>query len=182
MIYDLPTSVEINGSDYKIRADFRAVLDILEAMSDPELSDQDRAEAVLTMFYPDFEEMPQEDYQAAIEKCIWFVNCGDDTPQNGKSPKLMDWNQDFLLIVAPVNRVMCKEIRAEKFLHWWTLVAAYQEIGDCTFAQVVNIRQKRAKGKKLDKQEQEFYKKNRNLIDFKRAYTKMDEEIIAQWI
>ena len=94
----------------------------------------------------------------------------------------MDWQQDFSLIVAPVNRVLGKEIRSLDYLHWWTFIGAYQEIGDCTFAQIVNIRQKKAHGKKLDKAEQEYYKKNRNLIDFKRQYTSQEEDVISRWI
>ena len=94
----------------------------------------------------------------------------------------MDWQQDFQLIVAPINRVIGKEIRSIDYLHWWTLIAAYQEIGDCTFAQVVAIRSKKAKGKKLEKSEQEFYKQNRNLVDFKRQYTEQDENVINKWI
>ena len=39
---------------------------------------------------------------------------------------------------------------------------------------VLNIRQKKAKGKKLEKYEQEYYRENKNLIDFKAKYT--DEE------
>lgn len=39
------------------------------------------------------------------------------------------------------------------------------EIGDGLFHQVVMIRQKKAKNKKLEKWEQEFYRKNRSLVD-----------------
>lgn len=183
MTYGLPTSVEINGNDYEIRSDYRAILDILEAINDPELTDSDRAEAVLRIFYPQFEEMPQRDYERAIDRCIWFINCGneEERPEN-KPERLMDWQQDFPLIVAPVNRVLGKEIRSLDYLHWWTFIGAYQEIGDCTFAQIVNIRQKKAHGKKLDKAEQEYYKKNRHLIDFKRQYTSQEEDVISRWI
>ena len=70
MTYGLPASVEINGNDYEIRSDYRAILDILEAINDPELTDRDRAEAVLRIFYPQFEEMPQRDYERAIDRLI----------------------------------------------------------------------------------------------------------------
>lgn len=50
-----------------------------------------------------------------------------------------------------------------------------------TFAQVVNIRQKKAKNQKLDKSEQEFYKRNKHLVDFKRTYTEQDEDVISKW-
>lgn len=182
MRYDLPTSVEVNGTDYKIRSDYRVILDIIEALTDPELSESDKAETMLDIFYPDFDKMPYADYEEAVKQCIWFINCGDTEKSDKRAPKLMDWQQDFPLIVAPINHVLGKEIRALKYLHWWTLISAYQEIGDCTFAQVVGIRQKKAKGKRLDKSDQEFYKNNRHLVDFKRKYTEKEEDILTQWI
>ena len=182
MRYDLPTSVEVNGKEYTVRSDYRDILNIIEALSDNELTDSDKAEVMLDVFYPDFIEMPASDYEEAIKKCMWFISCGDNQEDDKKKPKLMDWQQDFQLIVAPINRVIGKEIRSIDYLHWWTLIAAYQEIGDCTFAQVVAIRSKKAKGKKLEKAEQEFYKQNRNLVDFKRQYTEQDENVINKWI
>ena len=38
----LPHSIELNGELYDIRTDFRAILDILQAMSDPELTEQEK--------------------------------------------------------------------------------------------------------------------------------------------
>ena len=109
------------------------------------------------------------------------MNCGEEQQTGKLGPKLMDWHQDFPLIVAPINRVLNKEVRAEK-VHWFTFISAYQEIGECTFSQVVSIRSKKAKGKKLDKAEQEFYKQNRSLIDFKKQYSAQDEDIISKWV
>lgn len=182
MRYDLPTTVEVNGTEYEIRSDYRAILDIIEALADPELSESDRAETMLDIFYPGFAGMPAADYEEAVKRCVWFINCGEEHKEEKRAPKLMDWQQDFPLIVSPINRVLGKEVRAVEYLHWWTFLSAYQEIGDCTFAQIVGIRQKKAKGKRLDKSEQEFYKNNRHLVDFKRKYTERDEDVISQWI
>lgn len=182
MKYGLPMSVEVNGTEYAIRSDYRDVLTIIEALSDAELTDEDKAEVMLDIFYPDFLDMPQSDYEEAVHQCVIFINGGKENKNSKSSPKLMDWQQDFPIIVAPLNRVLGKEIRAEKYIHWYTLLSAYSEIGDCTFAQVVAIRSKKARGKKLDKAEQEFYKNNRDLVDFERAYTPKDEEIISRWI
>lgn len=183
MIYDLPTEVEIDGVPYAIRSDYRAILDICIALADPELDGGDRAEAALTIFYPEFEQIPPEHYQEAIKKCFWFINGGEDEePEQNKIPRLVDWEQDFALIAAPVNRVLGKEIRALEYLHWWSFLSAYQEIGgDCTFAQVVNIRDKLARNKKLDKADREWYRKNRKLVDFKRKYTQAEEDLLKMW-
>ncbi len=182
MTYTLPTTVEINGHEYAVRSDFRAILDILEAVNDVELDDQERAAVMLGVFYPDFESMPTCDYEGAIAKCLWFISCGQLEDKPKKRPKLVDWQQDFPVIVAPVNRVMGKEVRLMDYLHWWTFIGAYQEIGDCLFAQIVGIRQKLANGKLLDKNEREFYRNNRNLVDLKQQYTEWENGLIREWI
>lgn len=180
MIYSLPKAVQICGAEYDIRWDYRPILDICAALSDPDLSDEERAYAALDIFYPDFDEMPQERYQEAVRQCLWFVNCGEE-PENRKSPRLIDWEQDFPLIANPINRVLGREIREDAPLHWFTFMSAYQEIGDCTFAQVVRTRDKRARGKPLDKSEREWYRRNQQLVDFKRKYTSADEALMKEW-
>ena len=181
MNYGIPTSVEINGKEYAIRWDFRCVLEIIEAMTDMELDEESRALIVLDIFYPDLDSMPICDYGEAIEKCLWFIRCGDDETASKKAPKLMDWEQDFKHIVSPINRVLGREVRSPEPLHWWTFISAYYEIGDCYFAQIVRIRSLRAKGKKLDKQDMEFYRENKSTIDIKTKYTQAENELLKKW-
>lgn len=180
MIYTLPETVELGGTEYRIRWDYRPVLDICAALSDPELSDQERAYVALNIFYPELNKIPQGLYQEAIERCLWFINCGDDQRENTKSPRLVDWEQDFNLMVNPINRVLGLEIRKENPLHWFTFLSAYMEIGDCTFAQVVRIRDQKARGKSLDKQDLEWYRRNRNLVDLKTKYTSSEESLLKE--
>lgn len=179
-MYDLPKKLNICGTEYGIRSDYRAVLDVCTALSDPELSQQEKSYVALDIFYPDFEKMPPEHYQEALKQYFLFINCGSEE-ENKKSPKLVDWAQDFNYIAAPVNRVMGREIRSMKYMHWWTFVGAYMEIGDCTFAQIVRIRDRKAKGKPLDKQDAEWYRNNRNLVDLKHTYSDEEKGLLEQW-
>lgn len=181
MMYDLPVSVEVCGTEYAIRSDYRAALDICAALNDTELDDQDRGLVVLDIFYPGFARMPPEHYQEAIRRCFWFLSCGEQ-PADRKAPKLVDWEQDFSYIVAPINRVMGREIRAVEYLHWWSFIAAYYEIGDCTFAQIVRIRSLRARGKPLDKSDREWYQRNRHLVDMQTTYTAREDDLLRQWV
>lgn len=177
----LPTSVAVCGVRYEIRSDYRAVLDICTALQDPELTGEDRVIIALDIFYPAFENMPPEHYREAVEWCYWFINCGREGKDEKKSPKLVDWEQDFQYIVAPINRVTGQEIRALEYMHWWTFMAAFNEIGDCTFAQIVRIRNMKAKGKRLDKSDQEWYRRNRDIVDIKRQYTEADDDLVKMW-
>lgn len=172
----LPTSVEISGKEYDIRTDYRDILTILSAMNDPELNDREKSVAVMVAFYPDVERIPPECYDESARRCAWFINGGVDEPAR-KYPKFMDWEQDFQYVVAPINRVMGQEIRSIPYMHWWSFLSAYYEIGDCLFAQIVRIRSLKAKGK-MDKDDQRWYRENRELVDFKTRYTSEEEDFI----
>ena len=179
----LPTSVNVSGKEYNIRSDYRAILDICTALNDPELSDGERAACVLAIFYPDFETIPPSDYDAAIAECFRFINCGESERPSRKNLRLVNWEKDFNYIVAPINRVLGKEVRAAEYMHWWTFIAAYYEIGgDCLFAQIVHIRNLLQSGKPLDKQDREWYQKNRDLVDIREQYTEKDDEALKEWL
>lgn len=186
MNYELPESLEIGGTDYAIRNGYRAALDVCAALSDPELSGQEKTLAALCAFYPEYEDIPPEHLDEALEKLFWFIDCGEERDKTRKSPRLVDWEKDFPIIAAPVNRVLGTEIRrktgADDYgIHWWTFISAYQEIGDCTFAQVVRVRDHKDRGKPLDKQDREWYRRNRDLVDIQKKYTSREQDFLKMW-
>lgn len=179
----LPMSLTINGIEYEIRSDYRDILEIMIAMQDVELNDEERAEVVLTIFYPELDEMPPMDYREAIEKLLRFINCGRPEKKDGKRPpRLVDWEKDFQYMVSPINKVVGTEIRALDYMHWWTFKAAWNEIDpECTWGQIVKIRSKKAKNKPLDKSEAAWYRENRDLVDFAPNYTDSELDFFAKW-
>ena len=179
MNFELPVALEIDGVERPIRSDYRVALDICVALSDPEFTQSEKTIALLSMLYIAPEEI--KDFDAAVRQGLWFIACGDDMTPQRKRPKLVDWEQDFPYIAAPINRLAGKEIRSMEYMHWWTFVSFYYEIGECTFASIVSIRSKKAKGKKLEKHEREFERENRHLINFKRrSVTDEERDFIDQ--
>lgn len=67
-------------------------------LSDPDLSGTDRAEGILQMFYVSPEDIPPQHLQEAVDRFTWFQNGGQE-PDKKKSPKLVDWEQDYPLIL-----------------------------------------------------------------------------------
>lgn len=181
MIYTLPTTVEIGGDEREIRWDYRPILDIITVLNDAELDNESKALAAIDIFYPDADSISIYDYQEAMERCLWFIRCGNEEDEKRKPPKLMDWEQDFKHIVAPINRVLGTEIRGPGKVHWWSFISAYNEIGDCYFAHIVRIRHQKAKGKRLDKVDLEFYRENKSAVDIKNKYTDAENELLKQW-
>lgn len=182
--WKLPTSLRVSRQNYKIRTDYRVILDILSAMNDPDIfepgmtDDEKKIEQVMTMLqilYIDFDSMPPSDYQEASEKAIDFIDCGIKDVGVPK-PRLMDWEQDAPLIVPAINKSVKIDVRSVKYMHWWTFFGLYMEIGESTFSTVVSIRDKKRRGKKLEKWEQEFYRNNKHLVDLKARKIERSEE------
>lgn len=180
MLFDLPTETEIGGTKYAIRSDYRDILTIILAFNDPDLNDEEKAIVALDIFYPDFDSMPPEHIAEAMNYITLFVNGGHPNPKQ-KSPKLVDWEKDFEYIIAPVNRVIGREIRADKYLHWYTFLSAYYEIGDCLFAQIVRIRDRIARGKKLDDTDREWLRRNSELVQIENKLSEAEQATLDLW-
>lgn len=170
MIGSLPVSLEVDGKDYAIRTDFRVILLVFQALADPELTEQEKAAVILQSLY---KELP-EDLQGALEKAVWFMDGGGQTFRSGEK-RVMDWEQDEQMIFAAVNKVAGYETRAADYLHWWTFLGFFNEIGEGLFSTVVHIRQKRNRGKRLDKTEEEFYRRNREAVNLKKRLSKEEQ-------
>lgn len=179
--WEFPTSLNIGGVNYEIRTDYRAVLDLFTALADPELTDSDpqmtaymQSRVILEIMFPDCDSIPTEHIQEALDKVSEFIDMG--ISDDRKKPKTMDWEQDAPILIPAINKVLNCEIRAQKYMHWWTFLGAYMEIGEGLFSNVIHIRQKKAKGKKLEKWEQDFYRENKSLIDFQQKTKRSEEE------
>lgn len=163
-VYDLPTSLTIGGVGYPIRYGWRAVVDVLDAFSDPEMDEEAKVLYMLMVMYPTLKDIPEEHIPEACERAAAFIDCGQK--EDGKKPKLIDWRQDAPIIIAEINNVAKREIRLDPNIHWWTVFGWFMSIGDGRLASVLHIRQKKARHKKLEKWEQEFYNENKHLVDF----------------
>ena len=180
-MWSLPESLNIGGSDFQIRTDYRVILDILWYFDNPDFEDDEKFEICKRILYPKWRDIPQECNAEAIQKAVWFIDGGVDPTENSRSRtslKLMDWEQDAQMIIPAINKVSGIEIRAVKYMHWWTFLSHYMEIGESLYTTVIGIRQKKAKGKKLDKSEEAFCRENKNLVDLKIKYSK--EELAEQ--
>lgn len=182
--YDLPTSLEIGGVGFPIRYDWRAIMDIMAACNDPDLDDEGKSIAMLQIFYPDWRNIPPDCVEEALKKACEFIDCGQKDDGKPK-PKMIDWEQDASIIIPEINKVAKQEIRLDPNIHWWTFFGWFMGIGDGLLSSILHIRQKKAKHKKLEKWEQEFYRENKALCDIQKRYTAeeiAERENFMKWL
>lgn len=180
MIGALPTTVEVGGEDWKIRSDYRNILCIFEAFADKDLSDQDKLYIALVRGYEDFDKIPTDLYQEAYEKLFEFIECHDHS-EDKKSPQLINWKKDEHMIFSAINTVAGCEVRSVEYMHWWTFMGYFESVdNESLWSFVLSIRQKKSRGKKLEKYEQEFYNRNRTLCDVHPKEIKKAEDALNE--
>ncbi len=166
-LWGLPVTAVIGGRTYHLHADFRDILEILRYLEDPDLPESLRWRIALALFYE--EELDGSDRDEASRFFSFFLENGRHDTKPG--PKLLDWEQDAPAIIADVNKVAGQEIRGLPFVHWWTFLAWFNAIGEGQLSTLVSIRDKLARGKKLEAWEQEFYRQNKARVDLKKRYS-----------
>lgn len=176
MIGRLPQSLNIDGKEYDIRTDFRDCLLILSAFNDMDLKQEEKIRVMIEILY---KEIP-DNIPEAIEKAVWFLNCGNTVGKPHTSKPVYDFEHDEQIMFASLNHVAGRELRLDEYVHFWTFIGYFNEIGEGTFSTVVSIRSKKQKGKKLEKYEQEYYEKNKELIDLPKKYTQEEQEEIQK--
>lgn len=170
MIGELPKTLSVNGVEYAIRSDFRDILKIVCAFNDPELEDNEKVYVCLFIIYEDVDSIPDSDYQAAFTAALDFIDHGVSEGDK-KAPRTMDWEQDESIMFPAINKVAGFETRSADYLHWWTFIGYYMEISEGVFYHVLSLRSKKAKNKKLEKWEREFWSANKSLCVLKPKLT-----------
>ena len=179
--WSLPKSACIGGVEYPINADFRDILDIIGYLNDETRPLYLRWQIAMGLFYDG--EIPEENQQEAMEYLADFISYGES--ENKPGPKMMDWEQDAQIIIGDINKVAGKEIREEKYIHWWTFLSYFYGIGEGQLSTIISIRSKKHRGEKLEKWEEKFYKDNKKKIDFQKHKTVNDaavQDYFNKWL
>lgn len=193
MIGVLPTTLDICGVDYEIITDFRAILEIFEMFMDEDMDFEDKEVeqlekwmcCIYLMFkkYNSIDEVEEDiengvlPIQETLQKVKWFINAGQEEDTREKLP-VYDWESDEQLIFSAVNDVARMETRTSEYIHWWTFLGYFNQIGEGLFATVIHIRDKINNGKKLEKHEQQFVNEHSNMFVRKEKVSKEKQTIL----
>lgn len=167
MITHLPRALTVGGVEQPIRTDYRVVLDIFEMLEDNELLPFVKMDSLIKMLYVN--PIPNELQDEAMQQAQWYIDCGIDWQKREQKKRVVHWTQDAPLILPAVNNVVQSDVR-DKHMHWWTFFGYYMEIRhESLYSTVLHIRHKLADGKRLSKEERQFYTRNKDIIDIKCA-------------
>lgn len=183
MIGVLPETLTVGGEDYPIRTDYRNILQVFEAFQDPELQPEEKWIVAIYLLFEDLScaddvlQAVQEGFslEDAIKQISWFISAGQPERQVLELPTY-NWKQDEQMIFSAINKVAGREARELEYLHWWTFLGYFNEVGEGTFSFIVGIRNKLNNGKKLEKHEKEFLSHNKELVLMKKPLTKEEQE------
>lgn len=184
-MWELPKAITLNNIMYKItdNCDYRVILDCWKSLKNTELTAVEQITEALFIFCEDFVEISKlgtEAYNEAVKQMIEIMD-GDRNTQHANKPILkpiVDFEKDFPLIVSALLPILGCDIREAKYLHWWSFLSAFREIKDGVYAEVLRIRLKRSKGMPLDKDEQKFYRENRDIVDIDYELTDEEKEFL----
>jgi len=166
-LWQLPESTALGGETYTLHTDFRDILEIFSYLNDPDLPEFIRWEVALALFYD--HPVPEAYREEAANFLSFFLTGGQTEERPG--PRLLDWEQDAPAIIADVNKVAGQEIRAMPHVHWWTFLSWFHAIGEGQLSSLVTIRDKLARGKKLEGWEKAFYRENKKRVDLPKKYS-----------
>lgn len=160
MLVDLvPTSVTIDGEKYEINSNFRTSILFELMISDTELSEKQKLEQALKLYYP----IIPTNINEAIEKILWFYRCGKDIVE-GKgnktktNAKIYDYEYDDEYIYSAYLDQYRIDLQDIEDLHWWKFKAMFNSLNEeCLFKKIMQWRATDT-NKIKDKDQKSFYK------------------------
>lgn len=178
LIDGLPTAVEIDGQEYALNTDYRVGLRIMTAFEDLELTEFEKQIVMLQLLYP----VIPPNTRKATELAVKFLNCGQEGEESaGDGARYYSWSHDARYIMSAIEQTYHIDLSTAN-LHWWKFCYMFLDLNeDCFFCKLLYLRKQKAKGK-LTKEEQEWYRSIRNIVDLPEVYTPEEQAAINKFM
>lgn len=162
MIGELPKALEVGGKLLPIHTDFRTVLKLFPMFDDPKLSDKEKAYVTCKVLYDC--DIDEDDFDEATQQAYWFIDGGEMPKSEPEKARIIDWKKDERIIMPAISKTVgVVDIRNLPYMHWWTFLGAFGEMGEGLFSLVLDLRRKMAEGK-LEQWEKDFVRRNQELV------------------
>lgn len=160
---------------YALNTDFRIGIMITLASADPNLSERERASAIINLLFKD--EIPPA---GEIFECItWFLNGWQhDHHKKSDGASVMDFNIDQGRIYSAFISQYQIDLNRED-MHFWRFMYLLTNLEECSFTRVVDIRAKKLNGK-MPGEERKHYTNMKRVFAINVEKEKTEEERQAE--
>ncbi len=131
---------------YPIDADFQTGIQISQCLADEELSEEERFYTAVALLFPDEENRPEN--KEAAEALTWFLTefHHDNNVDEESTVPVMDFDIDQWRIYTAFWNQYHIDLNTAN-LHWFVFMGLMSNLAECTFTNVMNIRQKKITAK-----------------------------------
>ena len=142
----VPQHVEIGGYKYPINSDFRISIMFELLMQETAVTDQERVELALNLYYP--KKRPYS-ITEGINKILWFYRCGDNSsgatkcggPEVLTPQAIYSFEHDAEYIYAAFLDQYGIDLQDIEYLHWWKFRAMFKGLKkDNLISQIMGYR------------------------------------------
>ena len=130
----LPTSVQIDGTDYPIDTNFRTGIQFEMLLGNNTLKTEEKVIVALKMYYT--EGIPRN-VREAVNAITDFYRCGAEPKQHGETTaksaigrrrmdKIYDFDVDASLFYAAFLTQYGIDLNEVNYLHWWKFMAMFE--------------------------------------------------------
>lgn len=181
LIDEVPEFVEIDGVNYEINTDFRISIMFELLMQDNTLTEREKIETALNLYYPDI----PPNIPRAIEKMLWFYRCGKDIENTdaeeenqsySKKEQIYSFKYDDELIFAAYLSQYGINLQTINHLHWWEFKALFKGLGTSNkIVEIMNIRGMKI-DKNMTKEQKRYYRRLKKLYALPDNRTEEEKE------
>lgn len=152
----LPT--EYQG--FPIDSDFQVGIQIMQALDDEELTQQEQIGTALSLLFLTEDEngnpLQIPDGQTAIEGLVWFLTeWNHDHNSKGDKTRVTDYDIDQWRIYSAFRQHYGINLNTDK-LHFWEFMGLLTTLPECAYTRVIDIRAKKITSK-MGKDERKAY-------------------------
>ena len=166
LIDELPKKV----GNVDINSDFRISILFELLMQDNELSEEEKVEQALILYYSNLEEITN--YKEAIENIIWFYKCGkeeikenvdEESNMKNRQKQIYSYEFDAEYIYSAFMEQYSIDLNSISYLHWWKFKALFNSLNEnVLFSKIMGYRAMNISQIK-DKEMRKHYKKLQKL-------------------
>ena len=163
MLDKLPDKYE----GYRVNTDFQIGIQIIQLIEDSELSEDERLCCALSLLFPSEDDagnpLDIPDLSTATKGLEWYMKSWmhDNIPKDKGNDKATDFDIDQWRIYAAFRAQYGINLNTTQ-LHFWEFMGLLQNLEECTYTRVVDVRQ-RKENKKMGSEEKKMLRKAKEI-------------------